>query len=452
MKKALLPLLVIFLFFSGMSGTAVFASNHEGTHQFESVDETNLSEVEKEFVQLAKQQKGVYQYGSLYVIALGPQPNSGYDLILDKQEQIFEQLKVYVKSTHPEPGYVYTDAIVYPYVIGRLNLPPYTTLTVLDSATNDIFSKEQSPIHFAKTTITTNTSKVWTFTEKKSLKKSTLKKYKIYVEKLGDEKKRHPVKVEIDKKNKKRILVTPTTPYEKGASYLLYFNNGKGTKKYIPFEVKSKEKNIELSYDFTKELNGWVGDFADLPVNYEKEQYELQFGLHSIPVKGEVLRKGLLLSGMNRSDDLFMFAKKKLGKSDGLQPNTTYNLNMEVEFYTNVDPGLVGVGGSPGEGVHVKAGASNVEPKPTKLGNDWRMNINKGEQATSGTNGMVIGDIAKLSETGESYEKKKLQLTTPMKVKTNSKGELWVFFGTDSGFEGKTTLYYSNVKVKLEKR
>lgn len=70
------------------------------------------------------------------------------------------------------------------------------------------------------------------------------------------------------------------------------------------------------------------------------------------------------------------------------------------------------------------------------------MNIDKGEQATSGTDAIVIGNVAKEQVSQEQYELKKLNMTKLIKVTTNENGELWEIFGTDSGFEGRTTPYY----------
>jgi hypothetical protein len=60
------------------------------THQFELVNEENLTDLEKAFVDHAKKNKGVHQFGSLYVISVGPKPNPGYGLKFEKQEQTLE--------------------------------------------------------------------------------------------------------------------------------------------------------------------------------------------------------------------------------------------------------------------------------------------------------------------------------------------------------------------------
>ena len=63
-----------------------------------------------------------------------------------------------------------------------------------------------------------------------------------------------------------------------------------------------------------------------------------------------------------------------------------------------------------------------------------------------------MGNAAKLkNEEFDAYEFKVLKNNKkPLKIKSDADGKLWVFVGTDSGFEGKTVLYYTNVKVTLK--
>ena len=73
----------------------------------------------------------------------------------------------------------------------------------------------------------------------------------------------------------------------------------------------------------------------------------------------------LFISGVNRSDDLFMFYKGQVG---GLQGGTTYQVSFQVEFATIAPSGCIGVGGAPGENVYIKAGATTerangIEPR-----------------------------------------------------------------------------------------
>ena len=69
-----------------------------------------------------------------------------------------------------------------------------------------------------------------------------------------------------------------------------------------------------------------------------------------------------------------MFIKKKI---TGLVPESNYTIDLKVDFASNAASNMVGVGGAPGEGVKIKAGAVSVEPiKVLNTPENWyRMNI-----------------------------------------------------------------------------
>ncbi len=51
---------------------------------------------------------------------------------------------------------------------------------------------------------------------------------------------------------------------------------------------------------------------------------------------------------------------------------------------------------------------------------------------------------------GGSYENLDLYQETTTALATDADGNMWIFAGTDSGFEGLTTLYYTEVNITLE--
>jgi hypothetical protein len=214
--------------------------------------------------------------------------------------------------------------------------------------------------------------------------------------------------------------------------------------------------NFQLSaikYDFGESLNGWVPGFSDYPAGTDDSTfYELQFQYTESPVNN---RKSIMLSGNNHSDDLFMFLKKKL---DNLRPNTMYTLTFEVEFASNAKAGEVGAGGAPGESVFMKVGASALEPKSLIDNNHFVLNIDKGNQALGGNDMIIIGDISVpadatgyvLTSRSNSPDGSNIY-NTPVVVRSNNKGELWLIVGTDSGYEGITTLYYSKITAVISR-
>ena len=201
--------------------------------------------------------------------------------------------------------------------------------------------------------------------------------------------------------------------------------------------------------DFRQSSQGWIPGFADYPVGQD-DFYELESDYRALPAPLDTAQNGHFLSGNNHSDDLWMFIK---GPMDGLDPNHTYSVRFEVEIATEVPNGCVGVGGSPGEGVTVKAGASSIEPQSIDTGGQWQMNVDKGNQTVGGTEALVVGDVANSVPCGEPprWELKQLSSGTQSLVVTaDQRGRVWLFAGTDSGFEATTSVYYTWLVATFE--
>lgn len=201
------------------------------------------------------------------------------------------------------------------------------------------------------------------------------------------------------------------------------------------------------SNDFAVSQDDWQVDFSDFPAGIEDSAfYELKFAYTDRPASTGS-GKSVMLSGNNHSDDLFMFMKKKL---TGLSPNTDYTVVFDVELASNAPRGYSGVGGSPGESVFLKAGASGMEPKKVIESKQYTFNLDKGNQSSSGLMATVLGNIA-TTESSTDYElitrSNASSNAAPFIARSNSDGEIWLFVGTDSGFEGITTVYYTRVNV-----
>lgn len=208
----------------------------------------------------------------------------------------------------------------------------------------------------------------------------------------------------------------------------------------------SEPTNRMFTFDFDHGPQGFVAGFADYPPA-RTEDYELISAHGALPAPLES-RSGLFISGVNRSDDLFMFFK---GTIDGLSPGQ-YQATVSLEIATDTPAGCFGIGGPPGEGVAVKGGATEVEPLPVLDGSYLRMNIDVGIQANSGTQAVVLGDIAnsRACEESPQWELKSFEsLSIPSPVSVSSDGRAWILFGTDSGFEGRTGIYFTRVSVSL---
>lgn len=200
--------------------------------------------------------------------------------------------------------------------------------------------------------------------------------------------------------------------------------------------------------DFSYGQHQWESGFADYPVGQEAF-YELEAEYRNLPAPLDTSKKSLYISGNNHSDDLFMFWK---GQIVGLLPNQTYLASFDVEFATRVPSGCTGVGGSPGESVYVKAGATEIEPEAVDIGGDYQMNIDKGSQSQGGEDAVVLGNVANSQECGRlpRWEQKQLSSGETVEVSSDGDGRVWVFIGTDSAFEATTSLYYTRIDVTFD--
>lgn len=154
------------------------------------------------------------------------------------------------------------------------------------------------------------------------------------------------------------------------------------------------------------------------------------------------------MSGSNQSDDLFMFLRGHLGPSDGIVPDATFQVLIDVTFASNVSANQMG-----SQAVFLKAGATPVKPQAVLDQDGYlRMNVDKGNQSYGGPAASVVdsiennlGDATVSPAPFGTVRKRQIQAV----AKADHGGNLWLLIGTDSGFEGGTTLYYQQIRLKL---
>ena len=208
--------------------------------------------------------------------------------------------------------------------------------------------------------------------------------------------------------------------------------------------VLGKSKEIVVADDFSRGSHGWLPGFAD---------YSLKSG--DLRMLAELRgTAGFYIQSMNRSDDLFMFLKKHVATEDGLEPNQAYRLYVEVRFASNAPTGCFGAGGSPGDAVYLKAGASVDEPVTLldTLG-ELRLSVDKGQQANGGRDAGVVGTIANGTPCEGSdfpYVSVRKEYVHGREIVTDARGSMWLLTGTDSGYEGLTGLYVESITIRIK--
>lgn len=172
--------------------------------------------------------------------------------------------------------------------------------------------------------------------------------------------------------------------------------------------------------------------------------YEVESGLRRLPPEIASERQGQFISANNYSADMYMFMKKELGRSQGVIPGRHYLVTIKTVFASNAPTGCLGPGGGPGEAVILKANVLNVGPEISVDEDRYvRTSFNHGRAISNIANGVdcevARGEYVSLSRVGPI-----------IRARAGKDGRLWIVLGTDSGYEGKTSLYYQQVEVFLK--
>lgn len=199
----------------------------------------------------------------------------------------------------------------------------------------------------------------------------------------------------------------------------------------------------QFAYNFQNDKQGWEAFFSDYHVGGE-ENYELAFGHSHLPEPLDTTVPALMISGNNHSDDLVSMLYRKF---DGLKANTTYAVTFNIDLASNAPSNSFGVGGAP----DLALGVGGLSFAPASTTDDeglYRPNfISALQSRESNDNFKMIGTIGVGDDIFEFTLINRNNQGAPINIKTNDKGEMWLMIGTDSGYEGVTTLYFTKVTI-----
>lgn len=203
-------------------------------------------------------------------------------------------------------------------------------------------------------------------------------------------------------------------------------------------------KNIDINFSNTKTI--FEANYSNYTPGMEDE---IDFHSGQNPINHS-RTFGYLLGCDNRSDDLFMFITTKI---DGLEPNYKYDFSVSsLTIATNAaNSEPLGVGGAPGKSVLIRVGCYNNHPEVIKKGDYFITNFDNGHRPHDGKNTFIVGDFAKLRNANRTdyYEMKTFYPHKHIEAETNAEGEMWMIFGTDSGYEGRTEAYFVSAHILL---
>lgn len=212
----------------------------------------------------------------------------------------------------------------------------------------------------------------------------------------------------------------------------------------------SSSADAVFEFDFRESQFEWDAFFTNYNVDNE-DGMELQSGYNLLPEPLNTDDRALYISAVNESDDVKMMFRRQV---TGLEPNATYDVQFRIRFATSVPSGCVGIGGPPGEAVRVIADASTIRPEAVVENGYYLLNTQQMSDPTQWYQNVQMGNIAnsRECEDGYEYELKELESEPEHSTATaDASGALWLMFGTRSGFEGQTELYYTYAEARLNR-
>jgi hypothetical protein len=214
-----------------------------------------------------------------------------------------------------------------------------------------------------------------------------------------------------------------------------------------------EEGAVTLTYDFEDGSDGWASEVTDYTEATRPDDVLSETG---VSPPGIDAGSGFFhLAASNPSDDVFLYLLRQVTADAGLEAGRTYTASFTVRFASSAPTGCAGIGGAPGEAVYLKVGASDEQPVPVMEEGRSRLTVDKGGQSQGGDAAVVAGTIDNgipCEQALESDDPPYAMVTragTLDAITTDQDASLWLFVGTDSGFEGRTSIYYDRIEVTL---
>ncbi len=220
----------------------------------------------------------------------------------------------------------------------------------------------------------------------------------------------------------------------------------------------TEKQNLSLNYDFSETSQSFLIDTADHNVEHPSNE-QIIAKMDKLPSPYEY-RRGIKFRWNNYSDDMKGFIKKKI---TGLKTNKTFQVDFKVDVLTFMSENCAGIGGNPGQAVRVKASLLKEEPVKSiekseyidHIIEQYVISIDDGQ--SGGDDVTVMGHIGLPVACDDAFfmnppvwEIKPLTNDETFTFTSDADGEAWVYVSIDSGFEGISEFYLTNVELNIQ--
>jgi hypothetical protein len=219
-------------------------------------------------------------------------------------------------------------------------------------------------------------------------------------------------------------------------------------------DVPPEKQNINFNYVFSDSEQDFQISATDYLVG-DEEYMELDLAHTQLPNPYQE-QKGFLFTWANNTADIKGFVKRKI---TGLRAGGSFEITFSVDVLSNISEECGGIGGAPGESIQVKGALLPDEPiriiepisRTVSESDIYRISIDDGQ--SGGADVALLGHIGLKTDCqldNAPWQFKKLTNSTEQYYATaDSLGTAWIYISIDSGFEGKSTFYLTEVKVNV---
>lgn len=205
--------------------------------------------------------------------------------------------------------------------------------------------------------------------------------------------------------------------------------------------------SAEFIYDFENNKIKFEYGVANVPVDYEKKGYSIIVKQTEIP---DLNSSGLMISGYNMGDNMFIYCYVNIGKILKLDKNRTYEGTLYFDIATMMEKSNGNITGQiPAQSVVIKAGIMPLKPEVTENDGIFKPNFLIGHYMTDEQYIKALGNIQKVNyKSGTDFEYKTFD--SKIKASTDDDGNLYLVIGIDSYYIGPSWVFLDNVKLKIK--
>lgn len=202
----------------------------------------------------------------------------------------------------------------------------------------------------------------------------------------------------------------------------------------------------DFTYDFENNNIKFEHGVANVPVDYEKKGYSIIVKQTEIP---NLNSSGLMMSGYNMGDNMFLYCYVNIGKVLRLDKNKTYEGTLYFDVATMMQKSNGNITDKiPAQSVIIKAGIMPAKPEVAENDGIYKPNFSIGHYMTDEEYLKALGNIAKVNyKSGTDFEYKTFD--TKLKASTDKDGNLYLIIGIDSYYIGPSWVFLDNIKLKI---